>query len=112
MQDWHGAVLAAEARIRPHVLKTPIEPSEPLSALSGAEVFLKLENHQRTGSFKLRGAMNKLLSLTPAERERGIVAASSGNHGGAVAWGLRALGMHGVIFVPENASPAKVAAIE
>src|SRR5262245_11045680 len=70
-----------------------------------------MEHLQITGSFKLRGAMNKLLSLSPEERSRGIVTASSGNHGAAVAYGLRELGIPGVIFVPENASPAKVANI-
>lgn len=112
MHRWRAAIEAAEARIRPHILETPAEPSDILGAPDGGTVHLKLENLQRTGSFKLRGAMNKLLSLRPEEMQRGIVAASSGNHGAAVAWGLRALGMRGVIFVPENASPAKVAAIK
>src|SRR5262245_49701633 len=112
MHRWRAAIEAAEARIRPHILETPAEPSDILVGPGGGTVHLKLENQQRTGSFKLRGAMNKLLSLRPEEVQRGIVAASSGNHGAAVAWGLRALGMRGVIFVPENASPAKVAAIK
>jgi len=111
MNRWRAAIEAAEARIRPYILETPVEPSEALGGPGGATVHLKLENLQRTGSFKLRGAMNRLLSLSPVERERGVVAASSGNHGAAVAWGLSTLGMRGVIFVPENASPAKVAAI-
>jgi len=111
MHRWRAAIEAAEARIRPHILETPVEPSDILGGPAGATVHLKLENVQRTGSFKLRGAMNKLLSLRPEEMQRGIVAASSGNHGAAVAWGLRTLGMRGTIFVPENASPAKVAAI-
>jgi threonine dehydratase len=112
MNWWRAAIEAAEARIRPYILETPAEPSDILGGPGGATVHLKLENLQRTGSFKLRGAMNKLLSLRPEEMQRGIVAASSGNHGAAVAWGLRALGMRGIIFVPENASPAKVAAIK
>ncbi len=106
-----GAVSTAETRIRPHIRETPVEESPALGASGGARVHLKLENLQITGSFKLRGAMNKLLSLTPAERARGVVAASSGNHGTAVAYGLRRLGLRGIIFVPENASPVKVAAI-
>jgi threonine dehydratase len=73
-----------------------------------SNVYLKLENLQHTGSFKLRGAMNKLLSLSPEERAQGIVTASSGNHGAAVAYGLKCLGLPGQIFVPENASPVKV----
>ena len=116
--DLKDDVLAAEARIRPHIRETPVEPASLLAGAGagpggpGAErAWLKLENLQATGSFKLRGAMNRLLSMAPRERERGVVAASSGNHGAAVACGLRALGMKGIVFVPENASPAKVANI-
>jgi len=104
-------VEAAAVRIRPHVLETPIEPSPELGRLGGAEVLLKLENLQRTGSFKLRGAMNRLLTLPPAALAAGVVTASSGNHGAGVAWGLRALGGRGLVFVPEDASPAKLQAI-
>jgi threonine dehydratase len=111
MYRWRAAIEAAEARVRPHILETPVERSTILGGPGDAEIHLKLENLQRTGSFKLRGAMNKLLSLRPEEVQRGVVAASSGNHGAAVAWGLSTLGMRGTIFVPENASPAKVAAI-
>ncbi len=77
----------------------------------GGTVFLKLENLQITGSFKLRGAMNKLLSLGRSERRRGVAAASSGNHGAAVCHGARILDSRAVIFVPEDTSPAKVEAI-
>ena len=101
----------AEERIREYVRETPVEKSIPLSRLVGGEVFLKLENFQLTGSFKIRGAMNKLLALSAAERERGIVAASSGNHGAAVALGIRKLGCEGTVFVPQGASQAKVDAI-
>jgi len=75
-------------------------------------VYFKLENLQHTGSFKLRGAMNKLLSLTAEEKGRGVVTASTGNHGAAFAFGLNIIKGSGVVFVPENASPAKVAVIE
>lgn len=101
-------VEAAETRIRTHVRETPLEFSAVLSGLTGASIYLKLENLQRTGSFKVRGAFNKLLSLTEDERARGIVAASSGNHGAAVALGMSTLGIGGIIFVPESASRAKV----
>ena len=74
-------------------------------------MYLKLENLQYTGSFKLRGAMNKLLSLAPEQCLRGVVAASSGNHGAAVAYGCRALGVSGTVFVPEHASPTKLEAM-
>ena len=103
---------AAEARIRSHVRETPLEHSPVLSELSGAAVYLKLENLQRTGSFKVRGGFNRLLLLTEQERARGVVAASSGNHGAAVALGMSTIGISGVIFVPESASRAKVDKIQ
>jgi threonine dehydratase len=101
----------AAERIRPYVRTTPLDHSPYLSRLMGGEVFLKLENVQHTGSFKVRGAMNKLLSLTPEQRQAGVSTASSGNHGAAVAYGARALGLRALIFVPEQAAPTKVAAI-
>ncbi|MGZ3674255.1 MAG: threonine/serine dehydratase [Ktedonobacterales bacterium] len=105
-------IIQAEQRIRPYIRTTPLEYSFHLSKLTGSRVYLKLENIQHTGSFKVRGAMNALLSLTPAERARGIVAASSGNHGIATAFGLHTLNMQGIIFVPEHTSSTKVAAIQ
>src|SRR5258706_2719868 len=104
-------ILQAEHRIRPYIRETPLEYSFPLSKLTGSRVFLKLENLQYTGSFKVRGAMNALLSLTPEQRIKGVVTASSGNHGIAVAFGLHTLKLHGTIFVPEETSSVKVAAI-
>lgn len=104
------AVLAA-SRITPYVRETPLEHSAYFSDACGANVYLKLENLQHTGSFKLRGAFNKLLSLSEAERQAGGVAASSGNHGAAVAYAMQKLGIGGTIFVPEHTSPAKVDAI-
>src|SRR5438093_33107 len=109
--DLKAEIDAADGRIRPYVRETPVEGSRALGGTGRARVFLKMENLQITGSFKLRGAMNKLLSITPGQRAGGVVAASSGNHGAAVAFGLKALGIPGVIYVPENASPAKVASI-
>lgn len=105
-------VSAAETRIRPHVRETPLEWSPVLSGLGGGDVWLKLENLQLTGSFKLRGATNKLLALTEEERKRGVVAASSGNHGLGVACAARKLGVGAVIYVPEGASPSKLEAIQ
>lgn len=104
-------VLQAEKRIRPYIRETYLEYSPYFSQLSGANVYFKLENLQHTGSFKVRGAMNKLFSLTAQEQAQGIVTASTGNHGAAVAFGLSKLGGRGVVFVPENAIPAKVDAI-
>jgi threonine dehydratase len=99
---------AAETRIRAHVRETPLEHSAVLSDLAAASVHFKLENLQRTGSFKVRGAFNRLLSLDDRERARGIVAASSGNHGAAVALAMGVTGTAGIIFVPESASRTKV----
>jgi len=104
-------VLAAN-RIAPNVRETALDHSPYFSALTGANVYLKLENLQHTGSFKLRGAFNKLLSLTPDQRRAGCVTASSGNHGAAIAFAMKKLGVTGVIFVPEQTSPTKVDAIK
>lgn len=104
-------ILLAADRVAAHVRETPLEYSPYFSDLTGAEVFLKMENLQITGSFKLRGAFNKLLSMTPEQRGAGCVAASSGNHGAAVAYALSRLGARGVIFVPEGTSTTKVDAI-
>lgn len=104
------AVLAAN-RIAPYVRQTPLEHSPFFSDQTGGSVWLKLENLQLTGSFKLRGAFNKLLSLTADERRRGAVAASSGNHGAAVAWAMSRLGVEGIVFVPEHTSSVKLDAI-
>src|SRR5437879_2482064 len=89
---------------------TPVYGSETLSRLTGREVHLKAENLQRTGSFKIRGAVNKLATLGEAERRAGVVAASAGNHGQAVAWAARQAGIRATIFVPQDAPMAKVEA--
>ena len=104
-------IVLASNRIEPHVRETPLDYSPWFSEKSGANVWMKLENLQHTGSFKLRGAFNKLLSLTSEERAAGCVAASSGNHGAAIAYAMQKLGITGVIFVPEQTSKAKVDAI-
>jgi threonine dehydratase len=105
------AAFEAADRIRPYVRTTPLDHSHYFSQHTGADVHLKLENLQYTGSFKLRGAMNKLLTLSPEQCLRGVVAASSGNHGAAVAFGCRALGVKGTVVVPEHASPIKLGAM-
>ena len=110
--DIHAEVLQAERRIRPHIRETPLHYSQLLSQLGNCQVFLKLENLQHTGSFKVRGAMNKLLSLSATQRQQGVVTASSGNHGAAVAFGLTTLGIPGLIFLPKEASSVKVKAIQ
>jgi threonine dehydratase len=109
--DVSTAALQAEEALRLYVRETPLEYSLPLSTLLQCHVYLKLENMQYTGSFKVRGAMNRLLSLPVEQRARGVVAASSGNHGIAVAFGLHRLGLQGIVFVPEGASSTKMEAI-
>jgi threonine dehydratase len=110
--DIANEVIAAEKRIRPHIRKTPLEYSPYYSELAGADIYFKLENLQHTGSFKVRGAMNKVLSLTQSEQQGGVVTASSGNHGAATAFSTAKLGGGSIVFVPDNASTAKVQAIE
>jgi len=112
MLDIHTLALTAATRIRPHVRRTPLEPSADLGRESGGPVFLKLENFQHTGSFKVRGAINRLMTLDPEQRKVGIVTASSGNHGLAVAYGMDRLGIKGVIYLPEGASALKVQLLE
>ena len=101
-------VLLAEKRIRPYILKTPVEYSHHLSRMTGANVWMKMEHLQITGSFKLRGATNKLLSLSEAEKSRGVITASTGNHGSAFAYIADLLKVKGTVFLPESVSPAKV----
>jgi len=110
--DIAGEVISAEKVIRPYVRETYLDYSPFYSRMTGANVYFKLENLQHTGSFKLRGAMNKLLSLTDEEKGQGVVTASTGNHGAAFAYGLSKVKGSGVVFVPENASRTKVEAIE
>lgn len=101
----------AHQRIKPYVLHTPVIPSNYLSALIDKPVFLKLECLQPTGSFKIRGATNRLLQLTPEERENGVIAVSSGNHGKAVAYIAAQLGIHATIFLSQQTPQNKVEAI-
>jgi threonine dehydratase len=100
----------ARERLRGIAEETPIYLSETFSRRCGREVRLKAENLQRTGAFKIRGAVNRLSLLTPEERAAGVVAASAGNHGQAVAWAARELGLRARIFVPVTAPMAKVEA--
>ena len=111
IRETAAAAAAAARRIAGTIRETPFVRSAHYSEAAGGDVYLKLENRQLTGSFKLRGAANCLLGLSADERARGCVAASSGNHGAAVAYAMRALGIGGVIFVPEGTSDTKVEAI-
>lgn len=100
-------VLAAASRLRGLVQRTPCSHSAPLSARSGAEAYLKWENQQVTGSFKLRGAFNALLALPLEDRRRGVVVASAGNHGLGIAHAARTLGMHARAYLPATAPSVK-----
>jgi len=106
------AVGEAHARIAQHIRLTECRRSPALSRAAGAEVFLKLENHQISGSFKLRGVMNRLLTLAPDEKGKRLVAASTGNHGAAFAHGVTQLGLVGLLFLPRTVTAKKLKAIE
>jgi threonine dehydratase len=101
---------AARERLAGVARETPLYPSETFTRLTGRPVLLKAENLQRTGSFKIRGAYNTISTLGSPEREAGVVAASAGNHGQAVAWAAREAGTRATIFMPEDAPMAKVEA--
>ncbi len=105
-------VEAAAAAIAGRVVRTPLVASPDLSALAGCEIHLKLENLQRTGAFKLRGALAKLLTLDAKERTRGVVTASAGNHGLGVAIGAAALGIPACVVLPRGVPLAKLTAIQ
>ena len=105
-------VEAAAAAIAGRVVRTPLVASPELSALAGCEIHLKLENLQRTGAFKLRGALAKLLALDAKERTRGVVTASAGNHGLGVAVGAAALGVPACVVLPRGVPLAKLTAIQ
>lgn len=98
---------AARERVRGFVHRTPVERSAWLSDLAGHDIYLKLECWQRTRSFKMRGAYNAIAALTVEERRRGLVTASAGNHGQAVALAARELGAQATIFVPSTAPQTK-----
>jgi threonine dehydratase len=100
----------ARERIAGIARETPVYSSETFSRIAGRDVWLKAENLQRTGAFKVRGAVNRLAFLSDAEREAGVVAASAGNHGQAVAWAARQAGLQARIYVPQDAPMAKIEA--
>ncbi len=109
--DVPARVREAAGRIAPHVYRTPVQLSSWLSEAGRCRAHLKLENLQHTGSFKFRGAMNKLLTLDPEERRRGVVAASTGNHGAALARGGTIVDCPVTIFAPDTASASKLGAV-
>ncbi|MFZ4650831.1 MAG: threo-3-hydroxy-L-aspartate ammonia-lyase [Rubrivivax sp.] len=103
-------VAQAAAALHGHAHRTPVLTSRTADARTGARVYFKAENFQRMGAFKFRGAYNALAQFTPAQRERGVIAYSSGNHAQAVALSARILGMPSVIVMPQDAPAAKLAA--
>jgi threonine dehydratase len=107
----HQEVLKAEKQIRKFIRKTPIEFSPYLSKLCNCNVYLKLESEQLTGSFKIRGAFNKLLSCK-SELNNGFITASTGNHGKAVAYVSKMLNLKGTVYVPKKVSKTKLEAIK
>ena len=102
----------AEERIRPYIVKTPLVRLVNLDPYLHCEVYAKLENLQLTGAFKLRGALNKILSLSEEQLKKGVVCASSGNHGKALAYSAKKLGIPATVVIPTTAAPIKVEAIK
>lgn len=100
----------AQERVKDHVHHTPLRHSTTFSKMTGAQVYFKMENLQRTGSFKIRGALNKILTLSPEERTRGVVAASAGNHAQGVALAAQLNNTKATIVMPSNASIQKAEA--
>jgi len=96
------AIKQAQQRIKPYVKRTTLEHSETLSKYLGTNVFVKFELFQKTGSFKVRGAFNKLLSLSPEERKKGVIAISGGNHAQAVAYASNVLDVDAVVLMPQT----------
>src|SRR6476660_7314642 len=110
MRPTIAEIETARARLAGIARETPVYPTETFSRLSGRSVLLKAENLQRTGSFKIRGAYNTIATLGEKERRAGVVAASAGNHGQAVAWAAREAGIAATVFMPQDAPMAKVEA--
>jgi threonine dehydratase len=104
-------VLRARAQIAPHLPRTPAYRYAALDELLDASVYVKHENHLPTGAFKVRGGVNLVSQLSPDERARGVIAASTGNHGQSVAFASQLFGVRAIICAPENANPVKVAAM-
>lgn len=119
MFEWGGMkmdfsveqVREAQERIAPYAVKTPLLRLESLDPYLGCQVYAKAECMQKIGAFKFRGAMNRILSLSREDLDKGIVAASSGNHGKAIAYGAKMMGAKAVIVMPRTAAPVKIEAI-
>jgi len=105
-------VRAARERIASHLQPTPLYPNGALSELVGTEVFVKHENHLPIGAFKVRGGVNLVSQLSDDERRRGVVTASTGNHGQSIAFAAGRFGVRAIVCVPEGANPVKLASME
>ena len=105
-------IIAARARIHPHLLETPLQTYSSLNQLLGAKAYIKHENHQPTGAFKIRGGINLISQLTEDERRRGVITASTGNHGQSIALAAKLYGVKATVCVQKGANPDKVAAIQ
>src|SRR5437764_9984504 len=106
------AIRAAQQRIRPYVVRTPVLASETLDAASGGRLFFKCENLQQVGAFKARGATNAVFALTAAAAARGVCTHSSGNHAAALARAAKLRGIPAIIVMPSNAPQVKVRNVE
>src|SRR5437867_8326425 len=102
----------ARRQIRPYLQRTAMHSYPAINELIGAEVFIKHENYQPVGAFKVRGGINLVSQLSSVERERGVIAASTGNHGQSVAFAARLFGVKARIVVPERANAGKVVAMQ
>ena len=105
-------VLLAQRQVHPYLQRTPLYSYPAMNDLLGTEVFIKHENYQPVGAFKVRGGINLVSQLSPQERARGVISASTGNHGQSVAYAARLFGVKAIIVVPEKANPGKVAAMQ
>src|SRR5213596_3426067 len=104
-------VLAARQRIAPYLKPTPLYRYPALDTLTGAKARVKHENHQPVGAFKVRGGVNLVSQLDEDERRRGVIAASTGNHGQSIAYAARLFGVRAIVCVPEGANPVKLASM-
>ena len=107
-----ASIVEAHARIAPRIHRTPVLTSSSLNAITGAQLFFKCDNFQKTGSFKIRGATNAVFSLTDAEAVNGIITPSSGNHGAAIACAGAQRGVKTWVVMPRNAPAVKVQAVK
>ena len=105
-------VIEAQERIRPYLRPTPLLSYPAINELVGTEVYIKHENCQPVGAFKVRGGINLISQLSAEEKERGVIGASTGNHGQSIAYASKIFGVKAIIVMPEESNPGKVAAMK